>query len=92
MGEIFSQLFEGFQKPINDVRYPEGAEPSSIINASAPGEELLKWLSFEKRGENDDRTISLIYRKSLLDLPKEGSERISLNQSDLSAPTKLELD
>lgn len=90
--EIFSQLFEGFQKPINDVRYPEGAEPSSIINASAPGEELLKWLSFEKRGENDDRTISLIYRKSLLDLPKEGSERISLNQSDLSTPTKLELD
>ena len=92
VGEIFSQLFEGFQKPINDVRYPEGAKPSSIIHASAPGEELLKWLSFEKRGENDDRTIALIYRKSLLDLPKEGSERIDLNQSVMPAKTNVELE
>ena len=37
----------------------------AIFRAGNPSEELLKWLGFEKRGENDDRTIMVVYHKSL---------------------------
>jgi transposase-like protein/serine/threonine protein phosphatase PrpC len=69
--EIHNQITQGFHSPIKDVTYPQGAEPSSVIHAASPGEELLKWLSFEKRGENDDRTIVFAYRKSLVTIPKK---------------------
>jgi serine/threonine protein phosphatase PrpC len=84
--EIYNQITHGFQSSIKDVTYPEGSEPSSVIRAACPGEELLKWLSFEKRGENDDRTIIFVYRNdhdhdglleedgaALEDEPKEGN-------------------
>jgi len=67
--KIYGQLTEGYKEPIADVTYPEGQEPSSIIHAASPGDELLKWLSYEKRGENDDRTIVFTYRKSLAEPP-----------------------
>jgi len=70
---IFDQLFEGYQESIQDVKYPNGQEPKSVIRSSDPGLELLKWLSFEKRGENDDRTITLIYREELALLPGEAA-------------------
>jgi hypothetical protein len=92
VGEIFTQLFEGYQNPIKDVRYPEGAEPSSIIRAASPGAELLKWLSFEKRGENDDRTIALIYRKSLTELPKEDTKAIEIQPEERVAPSDVQRD
>jgi serine/threonine protein phosphatase PrpC len=63
--EIYLQLLEGYKEPLKDVTYPRGSEPSSVIRSKEPGVELLKWLSFEKRGENDDRTIALIYRSGL---------------------------
>lgn len=65
MEAIFTQLLNGYEEPVQDVSYPVGQEPSSVFRSDKPGEELLKWLSFEKRGENDDRTITLIYRKEL---------------------------
>ena len=92
VGEIFTQLFEGYQNPIKDVRYPEGAEPSSIIRAASPGAELLKWLSFEKRGENDDRTITLVYRKSLAELPKEDTKAMEIQPEDQVAPSNVQRD
>jgi len=67
--DVYNQITQGFHLPIKDVTYPEGAEPSSVIRAACPGAELLKWLSFEKRGENDDRAIVFAYRKSLVMLP-----------------------
>jgi serine/threonine protein phosphatase PrpC len=63
--DIYSQLLDGYKEPIKDVTYPAGNEPASIIRSKEPGAELLKWLNFEKRGENDDRTIALIYRSRL---------------------------
>ena len=33
-----------------------------IVDMEKPDEELLKWLNFYKKGEFDDRTLSLIYR------------------------------
>jgi hypothetical protein len=65
IGDMFSQLKDGFHKPVGDVTYPEGCEPKSIVGAPNPGSELLRWLGYEKRGENDDRTAVLIYRNSL---------------------------
>lgn len=63
--ELYLQLEDGFKTPINDVKYPQDTNPQSIFRASNPSEELLKWLGFEKRGENDDRTIMVVYHKSL---------------------------
>ena len=65
VNDIFSQLLEGYKQPIKDVFYPQGDEPSSVTCSTEPGLELLKWLGFEKRGENDDRTIALFYRSGL---------------------------
>lgn len=70
---IFDQLFEGYREPIQDVTYPSGQEPTSITRSDDAGEELLKWLGFEKRGENDDRTIALIYREELALPPEDGT-------------------
>lgn len=63
--ELYLQLEDGFKTPINDVKYPQDANPQSIFRAGNPSEELLKWLGFEKRGENDDRTIMVVYHQSL---------------------------
>jgi serine/threonine protein phosphatase PrpC len=63
--DIYIQLLDGYTASIKEVSYPLGAEPSSVFRAKEPGEELLKWLSFEKRGENDDRTIAVIYHNVL---------------------------
>jgi hypothetical protein len=63
--DIYTQLLDGYRASIKEVTYPLGDEPSSVFRAKEPGEELLKWLSFEKRGENDDRTIALIYHAVL---------------------------
>lgn len=70
---IFEQLFEGYREPIQDVTYPSGQEPASITRSNEPGKELLKWLGFEKRGENDDRSIALIYREELTLPPEDGT-------------------
>jgi hypothetical protein len=70
---LFDQLFEGYRKPIQDVTYPTGQEPVSITRSEDAGKELLKWLGFEKRGENDDRTIALIYREELALPPDDGT-------------------
>jgi len=69
---IFDQLFEGYREPIQDVTYPSGQEPTSITRSDDAGKELLKWLGFEKRGENDDRTIAFIYREELALPPDDG--------------------
>lgn len=63
--DIYSQLLDGYKQPIKDVTYAPGDEPQSVIRSTEPGVELLKWLGFEKRGENDDRTITLVYRSGL---------------------------
>jgi hypothetical protein len=44
---------------------PEGVTPAwrtSVSHAADPVQALAEWLAFEKRGENDDRTLCLIQR------------------------------
>ena len=65
ISELYLQLEDGFKSPINDVIYPQDASPQAVFRASNPSEELSKWLGFEKRGENDDRTIMVVYHNSI---------------------------
>jgi hypothetical protein len=46
------------------------ARPDSVLRAADPVEALGEWLAFEKRGENDDRTLSLAYTDALLAMPR----------------------
>jgi hypothetical protein len=43
---------------------PEGLlltdTPAGVLASDTPGEALLHWLAFEKRGENDDRTLAVV--------------------------------
>jgi hypothetical protein len=51
---------------IDDAVLPPGFSASrrdSVTNAIDPATALLDWLRFEKRGENDDRTLCLIERR-----------------------------
>lgn len=61
---MYHQLEHGFDSELCGVNYPDSARPSSVLNAKEPAKELLKWLHFEKRGENDDRTILLVHKRS----------------------------
>ena len=61
---LYEQLELGFEAELCGVSYPDSARPTSVFNSSKPGEELLKWLNFEKRGENDDRTIMLVRKRA----------------------------
>jgi len=40
--------------------------PDSVLRAADPVHALTEWLAFEKRGENDDRTLCLAYTDALL--------------------------
>jgi hypothetical protein len=61
--QIFANLENGGPISVKNISYPEEIKINSVLRAEQPGPELLKWISFEKRGENDDRTALLIYRK-----------------------------
>jgi hypothetical protein len=91
---IFDQLFEGYREPIQDVTYPNGQEPASITRSANAEIELLKWLGFEKRGENDDRSIALIYREELALPPKDGTNEVFKelpeSQESQESPIKAE--
>jgi hypothetical protein len=32
-----------------------------VLQATDPGQALAEWLTFEKRGENDDRTLCVVH-------------------------------
>ncbi len=54
---VLSQLVHGATAPLGTLT----AQPvtPSVMTSHAPGLTLLEWLSFEKRGENDDRTLAV---------------------------------
>ncbi len=54
---LYEQLETGYVEPINEVKYQPEAKPLAVFPSENPADELAKWLNFEKRGENDDRTI-----------------------------------
>jgi hypothetical protein len=61
-GTLFDVLMRGSE---NAAVLPTGLALSwtdSVTNAADPVHALAEWLAFEKRGENDDRTLCLIER------------------------------
>ncbi len=58
--ELFGQLYGGVKEKLPDFT----AQPvrPSILNQEGAGWALAEWLGFEKRGENDDRSLLLMHR------------------------------
>lgn len=56
---IFQQLYLGVDESIPDFTQPP--QPAPLLQADVASS-LLTWLDFRKRGENDDRTLVLLYR------------------------------
>jgi len=58
-GPLYSQLLHG----VNDAASSAGVTSSHrapVLTAPDPVHALIEWLAFEKRGENDDRTLCVI--------------------------------
>jgi hypothetical protein len=58
---LFAQLADG---TIDSATLPSGLTPAwreSVLHAANPVQALTHWLGFEKRGENDDRTLCVIW-------------------------------
>lgn len=58
--DIFKQWRCGVDKPMTGFKSQPGQAPVFDQEAAAPA--LAQWLEFEKRGENDDRTILVMHR------------------------------
>lgn len=54
---ILAQLVHGADTPLTGLTAQ--AVTPSLLSAQSPGDTLLDWLGFEKRGENDDRTLAV---------------------------------
>ncbi len=59
---ILGQLVHGANAPLMGLATQ--AESPALLGVSAPAEVLLDWLAFEKRGENDDRTLAVALHRS----------------------------
>jgi hypothetical protein len=64
---LFAQLRDGSAGRLPDFQRQATLGP--IVGASAPAggaaaERLAEWLGFEKRGENDDRTLVALSRRA----------------------------
>ncbi len=60
-GELFRQLYLGVSEPLKDFKM-QPVQPAILAQEGAAGA-LGQWLEFEKRGENDDRTVLLMQRR-----------------------------
>ena len=60
-GDLFRQLYTGVSEPLKDFK-TQPTQPPILPQESAAGA-LGQWLEFEKRGENDDRTVLLLHRR-----------------------------
>ncbi len=61
--EIFQQWYSGVQKPLKDFK-DQPLQPA-VMEQEAAAWALAQWLEFEKRGENDDRTVLLMHRRPI---------------------------
>jgi hypothetical protein len=60
-GEIFRQFYAGVTQPLKDFK-AQPTQPAPLLQESAAWA-LAQWLEFEKRGENDDRTVAVLHRQ-----------------------------
>jgi len=59
-GAIFRQFYMGVTAPLPDFK-AQPPQPAPLLQESAAWG-LAQWLEFEKRGENDDRTVAVLHR------------------------------
>jgi serine/threonine protein phosphatase PrpC len=59
--DIFRQYYAGVDKPLKDFK-SQLPQPAPLLQESAAWG-LSQWLEFEKRGENDDRTVAVLHRQ-----------------------------
>ena len=59
-GAIFRQFYTGVTAPLPDFK-AQPPQPAPLLQESAAWG-LAQWLEFEKRGENDDRTVAVLHR------------------------------
>jgi serine/threonine protein phosphatase PrpC len=57
---IFDQLYHGVRERLPGFEMQ--AEHGPVIGEREADKRLMQWLSFEKKGENDDRTILILHR------------------------------
>lgn len=57
---LFDQLLVGLEAPLPGFERQPVAGP--ILSDARSKEKLAAWLAFEKRGENDDRTVMILFR------------------------------
>jgi hypothetical protein len=62
-GRLLDQLLHGVREPLPGFQRQD-AQPA-VLTARDPGAALLDWLRYEKRGENDDRTLVVAHRTPL---------------------------
>lgn len=58
---IFRQFYKGVDQPLKDFK-AQLPQAAPLLQESA-AEGLAQWLEFEKRGENDDRTVAVLHRQ-----------------------------
>lgn len=58
--DIFRQFYAGVDAPLKDFK-AQPTQPAPLLQESAAWG-LAQWLEFEKRGENDDRTVAVLHR------------------------------
>lgn len=61
-GDIFRQWYAGVAEPLKDFK-TQPPQPALVAQEAASWA-LAQWLEFEKRGENDDRTVLLLHRRA----------------------------
>ncbi len=62
---LYAQMVRGVSP---DVPTPAGVTPvfhQAVLSAADPVHALTEWLAFEKRGENDDRTLCIVRQEAL---------------------------
>jgi serine/threonine protein phosphatase PrpC len=59
--DIYRQWYAGVKEPLEHFKSQASQPP--VFDQEAAGWALAQWLEFEKRGENDDRTVLLMHRR-----------------------------
>ncbi len=59
--DIYKQWMTGVDKPLD--HFKDQPKQPGVFDQEAAGWALAQWLEFEKRGENDDRTVLLMHRR-----------------------------
>jgi hypothetical protein len=65
---LVEQLLHGVHEPFPG--FQRQTMQQQLLRAENPGEALVEWLRYEKRGENDDRTFVIAHRVPLAAWPR----------------------